>query len=113
MTWLEIQDQLPPNIAWLIARDLKSRGQPIPLKTIAQVSGIAFGRVKVIAVQVSWSYVTCGERDAFLRACQITPKNFYKVHLRYLRRTQTKEWPMAHLSNTNRATRRALNRTLK
>lgn len=113
MTWLDQCDLLPPNIAWLIARDLSSRGKPIPLRQVSEISGIGLGRVKIIATLRSWNTVSCGERDAFLRACQITPKNFYKIHLRYLQRTKEREWPMAHLANTKGCTRRALNRTLK
>lgn len=111
MSWINRTDAIPPNVAWLIARDLKSRGRPIDLNEIAKVSKIPFGRVKWIAVQKSWDRVTCADHSAFLMACQITPQNLAD-QIRYINRTRRCSWPFAHLAKAKRSTLKTINRTL-
>lgn len=91
--WL---DRIAPPLARVLARDRKSRGQPLSLATIAKAGGLPFNRARRIAAQKSWADVTVADAEAFLNGCGITLDR-WSQECQYLRRTGKSQIPLVHL----------------
>lgn len=86
MILLDHLNRFPPCLARMVARKQNGRGaKRLPLREIAERSGLSYGVVVRLSRQRSWDNVPIAVADKFMAACGIDPLH-PKRKLWYLRR---------------------------
>ncbi len=100
MSLLAKIDQLPPFIAFALAR--KGRKRPT-LDELVKASGLSLRTFTRIARKFSWGTVKASQIDAFCRACDVDLLCQYRQR-EFIKRATNSENSFSHLSARQRKT---------